>query len=252
MASISPPCPPASAVCNVFEHEIGIAEYVLAAMLQHVVTLPPVMPASAPAAGPTARTGAAPFARSWPARPSAASATATSAARSAGAPGRSACGSWRSPAAPRAWSRPPTGRAGRTICDDLLEAADFVLIACPLTEATRGLIDRAEFEHMKPSALLINVARGPIVAEDALYDALSGRTIAGAVIDAWYHYPSADDPAPRPSRQPLHQLDNLIMTPHCSGWTEHLMARRFAVIIENLERLQSNRPLLNQVFPTVG
>ena len=62
----------------------------------------------------------------------------------------------------------------------LLEAADFVVIACPLNEATRGLIGRREFAHMKPEAVLINVARGPIVDEDALYEALepAGRSAA--------------------------------------------------------------------------
>ena len=111
------------------------------------------------------------------------------------------------------------------------------------------LIGRSEFAHMKPEAVLINVARGPIVDEDALYEALANRTIRGAVLDVWYRYPEPRDAALRPSRHPFHHLDNVVMTPHCSGWTEGLMERRFAVIIDNIQRLRDGRPLLNQVHP---
>ena len=131
----------------------------------------------------------------------------------------------------------------------LLEAADFVVIACPLTAATQGLIGRAELARMRKDAVLINVARGPIVDEDALFEALSRRTIGGAVLDTWYRYPGGGDASTRPSRHPFHELDNVVMTPHCSGWTEGLMERRFAVIGDNLERLAAGQPLLNQVHP---
>jgi phosphoglycerate dehydrogenase-like enzyme len=102
---------------------------------------------------------------------------------------------------------------------------------------------------MRPEAVLINVARGPIVDEDALYQTLSARTIRGAVLDTWYRYPGPGDPDVQPSRHPFHELDNVVMTPHCSGWTEGLMERRFAVIADNIERLRAGRPLLNQVHP---
>jgi phosphoglycerate dehydrogenase-like enzyme len=131
----------------------------------------------------------------------------------------------------------------------LLETADFVVVACPLTEATRGMIGPLELARMKLDAVLINVARGPIVDEDALYRALSTRTIRGAVLDTWYRYPGPGDPDLHPSRHPFHELDNVIMTPHCSGWTEGLMERRFAVIADNIERLRDGRAPLNQVHP---
>ena len=69
------------------------------------------------------------------------------------------------------------------------------------------------------------------------------------MIDTWYRYPSAEQPEVRPSRHPFHELDNVVMTPHLSGWSEGLMERRFKVIIDNLERLRAGRPLLNQVYP---
>ena len=59
-------------------------------------------------------------------------------------------------------------------------------------------------------------------------------------------------PGVRPSRHPFHELDNVVMTPHCSGWTEGLMERRFAVIADNVERLQGGRPLINQVHPAAA
>jgi phosphoglycerate dehydrogenase-like enzyme len=136
--------------------------------------------------------------------------------------------------------------------DRLLRTADFVLVACPLTERTRGLIGAAELARMQPGAVLINVARGAIVDEPALFEALRARRIGGAVLDTWYRYPSAEEPAIRPGTLSFHELDNVVMTPHCSGWTEGLMPRRFAVIADNLERLQAGRPLLNQVHPAPG
>jgi phosphoglycerate dehydrogenase-like enzyme len=152
-------------------------------------------------------------------------------------------------ATPRPLEPAPDWLGGPGELDHLLEAADFVVVACPLSEATRGLIGKAELDRMKPGAVLINVARGPIVDEDALFAALRARRIGGAALDTWYRYPEGDDPALRPSRHPFHEQGNVVMTPHCSGWTEGLMARRFALICDNLERLQAGRPLLNQVHP---
>jgi phosphoglycerate dehydrogenase-like enzyme len=72
------------------------------------------------------------------------------------------------------------------------------------------------------------------------------------VLDTWYRYPSAEAPAVRPGNLPFHELANVIMTPHRSGWTDGLMARRFALICDNIARLCDGRPLLNQVHPRPG
>lgn len=241
--------PAGCAVCNVFEHEIGIAEYVFAAMLHFVVDL----------ADRDARFRAG----SWRDSPRLGAAFRPElAGRTLGcigyghigrAVGRRARAFGMRVMAITARSEPldpaPDWLGHPAQLDSLLEAADVVLVACPLSEATRGLIGRAQLEHMKPNALLINVARGPIVDEGALHEALRARTIGGAAIDTWYHYPSAERPDVRPSHLPFQELDNLVMTPHCSGWTEHLIERRFALIAENLERLRDRQPLLNQVHP---
>jgi phosphoglycerate dehydrogenase-like enzyme len=236
-------------VCNVFEHEIGISEYVMAAMLHDVVDL----------AGKSARFKAGSWAESprvlAPFRPELAGRTIGSIgyghigraiAQRAKAFGMRVMAIARTR---RDLDPPPDWLGEATQLPTLLEASDFVVVACPLNEATRGMIGQAELAHMKPDAVLINVARGPIVDEDALYRALSARTIRGAVLDTWYHYPGPGDPGVRPSRHPFHELDNVVMTPHCSGWTEGLMERRFAVIAENIERLRDGRALLNQVHP---
>jgi len=99
--------------------------------------------------------------------------------------------------------------------DELLGTSDFVSIHCPLTPQTRGLIGRRELALMKPAAYLINTARGNIVDEDALYDALKDRRIAGAAIDCY-----ANEPLSEPHR--LGELDNALLAPHSIAWTNEM------------------------------
>ncbi len=132
--------------------------------------------------------------------------------------------------------------------DDMLPLCDFVLVACALTAETRGLIDAPRVARMKRSAVLINVARGEVVDEDALFFALRDKTIAGAVIDAWYGYPKdAQDMHAAPSKHPFQTLPNVIMTPHSSAWTAGMLDRRWSQIADNLDRLQRGEPLINVV-----
>jgi phosphoglycerate dehydrogenase-like enzyme len=99
--------------------------------------------------------------------------------------------------------------------DELLSTADFVSVHCPLTAETRNLIGRRELALMKPDAYLINTARGGIVDETALLEALRERRIAGAAIDCF-----AEEPVVRP--HPLGTLDNVLLAPHCIAWTDEL------------------------------
>jgi len=131
--------------------------------------------------------------------------------------------------------------------DELLTAADFVVVCCALTSETRGLLDRVRLGRMKSTGVVINVSRGRIVDEDALFEALRARTIGGAVIDAWYRYPSRDDLTIPPSRHPFHQLDNVYMTPHSSAWTVGMIERRWGAIAANLDRFARGEPLENVV-----
>jgi phosphoglycerate dehydrogenase-like enzyme len=134
----------------------------------------------------------------------------------------------------------------------LLAEADYVVIACPLTPQTRGLLSAAELRLLKPTAILINPARAEIVDEQALYTALRDRWFAGAALDVWYQYPRRRDETARGSRLPFHELDNVIATPHFAAWTEATIRRRYQRIAENLDRLAANRPLLRIVHPAAS
>jgi phosphoglycerate dehydrogenase-like enzyme len=126
--------------------------------------------------------------------------------------------------------------------------ADFVVIAIPHAEGTRNLVDATVLAAMQPSVYLINVGRGPVVDQWALYDALKNGRLAGAAIDVWYHYPASSDPT-LPSDAPLWDLPNVILTPHTAGYTEGTMRHRFAAIAENIRRLEAGEPLDNVVWP---
>jgi phosphoglycerate dehydrogenase-like enzyme len=129
---------------------------------------------------------------------------------------------------------------------NLLHESDFVVLACPLNDSTRGLIGVRELGWMKSSASLINIARAPIVEESALYKALCERKIRNAAVDVWYRYP-VNGKRRLPSRFPFHKLPNLIMTPHIAGWTTGTFERRFRTIAENIDRVASGRRLLNVI-----
>jgi phosphoglycerate dehydrogenase-like enzyme len=100
---------------------------------------------------------------------------------------------------------------------ELMAQADFVVITCLLNEETRGLIGARELALMKPTAYLVNVARGPVVDERALYQTLAARRIAGAGLDVF-------EEEPTPADNPILKLDNVIVSPHALCWTDELFA----------------------------
>jgi phosphoglycerate dehydrogenase-like enzyme len=155
----------------------------------------------------------------------------------------------RSPSAERATTLGLAAIGGLDEMHSFLPQADFVVVAIPHTNETTGTIGRREFQLMKPLAFLVNVARGPVVDEAALYAALRDRQIAGGAIDVWYRYPGSLRQPTMPSTYPLHELDNIIMTPHNAGTTDGTMAYRFAFIGDNIGRLSNGEPLLNVVWP---
>ena len=126
-----------------------------------------------------------------------------------------------------------------------LPAADFIVVAIPAATGTVDLIAAREFALMKPTACLVNVGRGPVINEQALYDALRTRRIAGAGLDVWYQYPSAPGQKQLPARLPFHELDNIIMTPHKP--TAETMAYRWRAIAGNIARLARGEALLRVV-----
>jgi D-2-hydroxyacid dehydrogenase (NADP+) len=134
---------------------------------------------------------------------------------------------------------PPDGTA------EVLQTADFVVVLLPLTAQTRGLIDAKALARMKPTAVLINVGRGPVVQEAALIDALRQGTIAGAGLDVF-------DREPLPADSPLYELKNVIITPHVSGASPTYLDRAIPLFCENLRRYLAGAPMLNTVDPKRG
>jgi phosphoglycerate dehydrogenase-like enzyme len=129
----------------------------------------------------------------------------------------------------------------------MLRSCDFVLISVPLSEDTRGLFGAQEFAAMRSDAVIINPARGAVLQEQALFEALRSRKIGGAIIDAWYIYPAQGETRGSPAHLPFHELENIIMTPHASAWTDGLLPRRNRAIADNLNRLARREPLVNVV-----
>lgn len=113
-------------------------------------------------------------------------------------------------------------------------SVDVVVVSVPLTPQTTGIVDAAAFAAMKPGAVVVNVGRGPTIDETALYEALKGGRIGGAVIDTWYQYPGPHMPGPNPSKLPFHELSNVLMTPHMSGWTSGTIRRRQQTMADNV------------------
>ena len=132
--------------------------------------------------------------------------------------------------------------------DEVLRSADYLAITLSLSPETRNLLDDRHLGLMKPSAYLINVARAEIIDEGALYRALSGGKLAGAALDVWYRYPTAPGPT-MPANQPFHELANVILTPHVSGWTEGMLEARAKLIATNIERTARGERPLNEIEP---
>lgn len=134
--------------------------------------------------------------------------------------------------------------------DRMLPQCDAILVAAGLGPETKGLIDARRLSLMKPTALLINIGRAAIVDEEALYKALSGNRLGGAALDVWWQHWSPEHPERRPSRFPFHELPNVLMTPHCSGFTDGTADRRWGELAGNLDRFVRGESLLNVVMTT--
>lgn len=143
----------------------------------------------------------------------------------------------------------------------LLGESDFVALTCDLNDNTQGLINAAAFAAMSPDAYLVNVARGEVIDEDALHQALAQKTIAGAALDTWYRYPSnitnaEPDPekggAFQGSRHDFLALDNVLLTPHSSAHTQGADAGRYYSIAETLRDYAQDKPMRRHVLTGTG
>lgn len=121
---------------------------------------------------------------------------------------------------------------------DLLEMSDFVVLSLPLNDTTRAMIDAQALARMKPEALLVNIARGPLVVEADLVEALQSKRLAGAVLDV-------TDPEPLPPESKLWEMPNVIITPHVAGQSARRIDNMTDLFCENLRRWQAGQPLVN-------
>lgn len=125
---------------------------------------------------------------------------------------------------------------------DALARTDYLAIACPLSDTTRGLIGEAEFATLPPEAVVVNVARGPILDTDALVSAVQTNSIGGAALDV-------TDPEPLPPEHPLWNFENVLITPHTGGHTPKHWDRLAEIVADNVERLdEGDRELRNLVL----
>jgi phosphoglycerate dehydrogenase-like enzyme len=243
---------PGTRLANVYGHEVGIAEYVVGAMIaltrsfvrldaglrrgewmsQWAVGAPPT-PLWPELAGKTL--GILGFGRIGQAL-----------ARRAAAFDMRVCAMRSAPQA-----EAPAGVAfvgGPERLDEILVQSDYLAVTLSLSSSTRGLLDARRLAAMKPTAFVINVARGEIFDETALYEALASGRIAGAALDVWYRYPTSAAPT-FPASLPFHELPNVLMTPHVSGWTEGMIEARSRLIAENIARTARGEPPLNAIDP---
>jgi phosphoglycerate dehydrogenase-like enzyme len=127
----------------------------------------------------------------------------------------------------------------------LMSESDYVAVAAPHTVETRGLIGPVEIASMKPSGVIINVGRGPVVDEPALIHALSGNRIRGAALDVF-------NQEPLPSDHPFWGLDNVLLSPHCADHTATWLEEAMMFFVENFRRFKRGEPLQNVVDKQAG
>ncbi|APW39685.1 phosphoglycerate dehydrogenase [Rhodoferax koreense] len=128
---------------------------------------------------------------------------------------------------------------------EFMASADAIVVSLPLTSQTKGIVGAEALAAMRSDAVLLNVGRGPVIDEQALFDVLAQRRIGGAIIDTWYQYPTPTQPECPPSRLDFASLPNLLMTPHMSGWTSGTVRRRQETMADNIRRWLDGQALVN-------
>lgn len=128
---------------------------------------------------------------------------------------------------------------------EMIPQCDYVVVATPLNAETRGMIGEAEFAAMKPTAVVINVGRGPVINEEAMIKALSRGRIKGAALDVF-------DREPLPADHPFYKLENVLLSPHCADHTPDWLDNAMKFFIEQYERFRKGEPLLNVVDKALG
>ena len=136
-------------------------------------------------------------------------------------------------------------KADRAEFEDVLRAADYLVVAAPLTSETRGMLGAAEIEMLKPACVIINLGRGPVIDEAALIDALQCRRIRGAVLDVF-------DTEPLPADHPFWTMDQVLLSPHTADHTATWMDECMDLFVNNFDNWRSGATLDNIVDKEIG
>jgi phosphoglycerate dehydrogenase-like enzyme len=157
-------------------------------------------------------------------------------ARRARAFGMRVLGTQRTPR-PNEWAEEVLGPDGT---ERVLSESDYVVVILPLTSETRGCLGASMLEKLRPGAVLVNMARGGIVDEEALATMLRAGRLRGAALDVF-------DEEPLPATSPLWDVPNLVVTPHVAGFSRDYLPRSFEIFADNVRRLERGEALLNEI-----
>jgi phosphoglycerate dehydrogenase-like enzyme len=128
---------------------------------------------------------------------------------------------------------------------EMISQCDYIVCAAPLTAETRGLVGEAEFAAMKPTAVIVNIGRGPVIDEAAMVRALTEKRIKGAALDVF-------DTEPLPAGHPFYHLENVLLSPHCADHTHDWTEQAMRFFLAQFERYQQGKPLENVVKKEQG
>jgi phosphoglycerate dehydrogenase-like enzyme len=134
-----------------------------------------------------------------------------------------------------------------------VEESDFVILSLPLTDKSEGLVGREFLSWMKPTSVLVNISRGQIIDEQALYDVLKEKQIHSAALDVWWRYPSKwRGTAIPPADVPFHELDNIVISPHRAAYSENIRRDLNQFACENILRFIRGETPHNIIDPERG
>lgn len=133
----------------------------------------------------------------------------------------------------------------------VITMSDFIVVTLPLTRETENMFNENVLKRMK-GKYLINIGRGKVIDEKALYDALKNNLLAGAAIDTWYQYPHQENQILFPSQYPFHELENIIISPHNAGYSDRAIEKSIEIVYQNLIRLANGERLMNRINPDKG
>jgi len=137
--------------------------------------------------------------------------------------------------------------------EPIVGEADFVILSLPHTPESEGLVNEDFISRMKPNSILVNISRGPIIEEKALFDALQDNKIRGAGLDVWWRYPKKwRGKGHPPTDMPFQELDNLVASPHRAGYSENTEREYFQFAGENILRFIKGETPYNIIDPTRG